>query len=58
MSVICVLAILSKLIGCGLGLHAISTAMYSVVLLMSIVTTLFAPPVLWLTLQRPAKKTE
>jgi Kef-type K+ transport system membrane component KefB len=89
-SVICVLAILSKLVGCGLGslrlgwkdslrigigmvprgevglivaavglgLHTISNAIYSVVLLMSIVTTLFAPPVLRLMLQRPAKKTE
>jgi len=79
---ICVLAILSKLIGCGLGalklgfrdalrigvgmvprgevglivaavglrLHTISEAIYTVVLAMSIVTTIFAPPVLRLVL--------
>ena len=89
-SVICILAVLSKLIGCGLGslhlgwksslqigmgmvprgevglivaavglgLHTISEAIYSVVLLMSIVTTLFAPPILRLILPRPAEKTE
>jgi len=77
-TVICLLAIVSKLIGCGLGsfhlgwkpalqigvgmvprgevglivaaaglgLHAISDSIYGIVLLMSIVTTLFAPPVL------------
>jgi len=77
-TVICLLAILSKLVGCGLGslnlgwrpafqigvgmvprgevgliiaavgleLHTISDSIYGVVLLMSIVTTLFSPPVL------------
>ncbi len=81
-SIVCVFAILSKLIGCGLGalslgykdafrigvgmvprgevglivagvglrLHTISEAIYTVVLAMSIVTTLFAPPVLRLLL--------
>ncbi|HEX2711114.1 MAG TPA: cation:proton antiporter, partial [Candidatus Acidoferrales bacterium] len=87
LSVVCVLAILSKLFGCGLGalslgvkdalrvgvgmvprgevgliiaavglsLHAISDKVYSVVLLMSMATTLFAPPVLRLLLPRPAR---
>ena len=76
--VVCVLAIVGKLLGCGLGafrlgfkdalrvgvgmtprgevglivaavglrLHSISDAVYTVVLMMSILTTLFAPPVL------------
>ena len=88
---VCVLAILSKLIGCGLGalklgyrdafrigvgmvprgevglivaavglrLHTVSEAVYTVVLAMSIVTTVFAPPVLRLILPKreddPAK---
>lgn len=88
---VCVLAIVSKLIGCGLGalrlgyrdalrigvgmiprgevglivaavglrLHTISEAIYTVVLTMSIVTTIFAPPVLRLVLPKgeddPAK---
>ncbi len=84
--VISLLAIISKLIGCGLGaaslglkdalrigigmvprgevglivaavglnLHTISDAVYGVVVLMSIVTTLFAPPVLRRILERPA----
>ncbi len=79
---VCVLAILSKLVGCGVGalslgrrdalrigvgmvprgevglivagvglrLHTISDAIYAVVLAMSILTTLFAPPVLRLLL--------
>ena len=83
-AMVCALAILSKLIGCGLGalslgfrdalrigvgmvprgevglivagvglrLHTISDAVYAVVLAMSIVTTLFAPPVLRLLLSR------
>ena len=83
-AVVCVLAILSKLIGCGLGalslgyrdalrvgvgmvprgevglivasvglrLHTISDAIYTVVLAMSIITTIFAPPVLRLLLPR------
>jgi Na+:H+ antiporter len=82
--IICVLAIVSKLIGCGLGalslgpkdamrigigmvprgevglivaavglnLHTISDAVYTVVVIMSIVTTLFAPPVLRVILPR------
>jgi Kef-type K+ transport system membrane component KefB len=82
--VICLLAVISKLIGCGLGalslglkdavrigvgmiprgevglivagvglrLHTISDAIYTMVLSMSIVTTLFAPPVLRLLLPR------
>ena len=82
LAVVCFLAIVSKLLGCGLGslslgfkdalrvgvgmiprgevgliiaavglsLHAISDKVYTVVLLMSIVTTLFAPPVLRLLL--------
>jgi Na+:H+ antiporter len=85
-AIICVLAILSKLIGCGLGaasmgwknamrvglgmvprgevglivaavgltLHTISGDIYSVVVIMSIVTTLFAPPVLRIVLPPPA----
>ncbi|MBI4164142.1 MAG: cation:proton antiporter [Acidobacteria bacterium] len=88
---VCVLAILSKLIGCGLGalklgyrdalriglgmvprgevglivaavglrLHTVSEAIYTVVLAMSIMTTIFAPPVLRLVLpkrdEEPAK---
>lgn len=83
-AMVCLLAILSKLIGCGLGalslgfrdalrigvgmvprgevglivagvglrLHTISEAVYSVVLAMSMVTTLFAPPVLRFLLSR------
>jgi Kef-type K+ transport system membrane component KefB len=86
MIVVCVLAIISKLIGCGLGAlslgykdalrvgigmvprgevglivagvglrrHTISDDLYMVVLLMSMVTTLFAPPVLRFLLARPA----
>jgi len=82
--VICLLAVVSKLIGCGLGalslgfkdaarigvgmvprgevglivagvglrLHTISDAIYAVVLSMSIVTTIFAPPVLRFLLPR------
>jgi Kef-type K+ transport system membrane component KefB len=82
--VICLLAVVSKLIGCGLGalslgfkdavrigvgmvprgevglivagvglrLHTISDAIYTVVLSMSIVTTIFAPPVLRFLLPR------
>jgi Kef-type K+ transport system membrane component KefB len=78
LGVVCFLAIISKLVGCGLGslslgiknalrvgigmvprgevgliiaavglsLHAISDRIYTVVLLMSMVTTLFAPPML------------
>ncbi|MEJ2010439.1 MAG: cation:proton antiporter, partial [Acidobacteriota bacterium] len=84
-TVICVLAILGKLVGCGLGslrlgfkdalrigigmiprgevglivagvgltLHTISDAVYSIVLLMSIVTTLVAPPFLRMVLPLP-----
>jgi len=84
MGVVCVLAILGKLIGCGLGalllgfknalrigvgmvprgevglivaavglmLHTISPEVYTVVVMMSIVTTLFAPPVLRALLPR------
>jgi Kef-type K+ transport system membrane component KefB len=84
MGVVCVLAILGKLIGCGLGalslgfknalrigvgmvprgevglivaavglmLHNISPEVYTVVLMMSIVTTVFAPPVLRALLPR------
>ena len=83
-TMVCALAILSKLIGCGLGaislgfkdalrigvgmvprgevglivagvglrLHTISDSVYAVVLAMSIVTTLFAPPVLRFLLAR------
>lgn len=92
-SIVCVLAIISKLVGCGLGalslgykdalrvgvgmvprgevglivagvglrLHTISEAVYAVVLAMSIVTTLFAPPVLRIVMPRDilsAKKDE
>ena len=84
--IVCVLAIVSKLIGCGLGalsfgpkdafrigvgmvprgevglivaavglnLHTIADSIYTVVVLMSIVTTLFAPTVLRVILPRPA----
>jgi Na+:H+ antiporter len=84
--IICALAIVSKLIGCGLGalslgpkdafrigigmvprgevglivasvglnLHTIPDSIYTVVVIMSIVTTLFAPPVLRVILARPA----
>jgi len=87
-SVICLLAVLSKLIGCGLGslglgwkdslrvgigmvprgevglivaavglgLQTISNVIYSVILLMTIFTTLIAPPVLRLTLRQSARK--
>jgi Na+:H+ antiporter len=83
-AIICVLAILSKLIGCGLGaislgkkdafrvgigmvprgevglivagvgltLHTVSDAIYAVVVTMSVVTTLFAPPVLRVIMPR------
>ena len=83
-AIICLLAIVGKLIGCGLGclhlglkdaarvgvgmiprgevglivagvglsLHTISDAVYAIVLLMSIVTTLVAPPVLRMLLPR------
>jgi len=83
-TVVCLLAIIGKLIGCGLGalrlgfkdalrigvgmiprgevglivagvgltLHTISQGIYAVVLLMSIVTTLVAPPFLRLVLPR------
>jgi Na+:H+ antiporter len=89
-TIICVLAIVGKLIGCGLGslrlgfkdalrvgvgmiprgevgliiagvgltLHTISDAVYAIVLLMSIVTTLVAPPFLRMVLPRaPAIET-
>lgn len=84
-TIICVLAIISKLIGCGLGalslgpkdafrigvgmvprgevglivaavglhLHTIPDSIYTVVVIMSIVTTLFSPPVLRVILARP-----
>ena len=84
-TIICILAIAGKLIGCGLGslrmgfkdalrigigmiprgevglivagvgltLHTISDAVYSIVLLMSIVTTLVAPPFLRIVLPLP-----
>jgi len=85
-SILCLLAIVSKLVGCSLGslglgwkdalrigvgmvprgevglivaavglrLHTISASAYTHVVLMSIVTTLFAPPVLrWLLARRP-----
>ncbi len=84
---VCGLAIISKLIGCGLGalslgfrealrigvgmvprgevglivaavglrLHTISDSIYTVVLAMSLVTTLFAPPVLRLLLPKGAE---
>ena len=83
-AIICVLAILSKLVGCGLGaislgkkdafrvgigmvprgevglivagvgltLHTVSDAIYAVVVTMSVVTTLFAPPVLRVIMPR------
>lgn len=86
--VISVLAIFSKLLGCGLGslrlgwkdaarvgvgmvprgevglivaavglrLHTISEGIYTVIVGMSIITTLFAPPVLQWTLRKPALK--
>ncbi len=86
--VISVLAIVSKLFGCGLGslrlgwrdaarvgigmvprgevglivaavglrLHTISESIYTVIVGMSIVTTLFAPPVLKLTMTKSAQK--
>ncbi len=85
-SVICVLAIAGKLVGCGLGclslgykdalrvgvgmvprgevglivagvgltLHTISDAVYSIVLVMSIVTTLVAPPFLRMVMPLPS----
>jgi len=84
-SIICVLAIVGKLVGCGLGclrlgfkdalrvgigmiprgevglivagvgltLHTISDAVYSIVLVMSIVTTLVAPPFLRIVMPLP-----
>ena len=84
MGVVCVLAIVGKLVGCGLGalslgfknalrigvgmvprgevglivaavglkLRTISPEIYTVVVVMSIVTTLFAPPVLRALLPR------
>ena len=90
LAVVCLLAIVSKLVGCGLAslslgfvhavrvgigrvprgevgliiaavglrLHAISDRVYAVVLLMSMVTTLSAPPILRLLLPSPARKTE
>jgi Kef-type K+ transport system membrane component KefB len=86
--IICLLAVISKLIGCGLGalsmgykdaarigvgmvprgevglivagvglkLHTISEAIYAVVLSMSIVTTVFAPPILRILLPRPENR--
>jgi Na+:H+ antiporter len=85
-SIVCVLAIVGKLFGCGLGclrlgfkdalrvgvgmiprgevglivagvgltLHTISNAVYSIVLLMSIVTTLVAPPFLRMVMPLPS----
>ena len=85
-SIICVLAIVGKLVGCGLGclrmgfkdalrvgvgmiprgevglivagvgltLHTISDAVYSIVLVMSIVTTLVAPPFLRMVMPLPS----
>jgi Na+:H+ antiporter len=84
-TIICVLAIVGKLVGCGLGclrlgfkdalrvgvgmiprgevglivagvgltLHTISDAVYAIVLLMSIVTTLVAPPFLRIVMPLP-----
>jgi len=84
-TIVCILAIIGKLFGCGLGslrlgfkdalrvgigmiprgevglivagvgltLHTISDAVYSIVLLMSIVTTLVAPPFLRMVLPPP-----
>jgi Na+:H+ antiporter len=86
LAIVCVLAIVSKLAGCGLGatslgfkdalrvgigmiprgevglivaavgltLHAISSDVYAVVLLMSLVTTLLAPPLVRLLFPSPA----
>jgi Na+:H+ antiporter len=88
-TVICILAIVGKLIGCGLGcwhlglkdairvgigmvprgevglivagvgltLHTISDAIYSIVLVMSMVTTLVAPPFLRMVLPPPSSLT-
>jgi Kef-type K+ transport system membrane component KefB len=85
-SIVCVLAIVGKLFGCGLGslrlgfkdalrvgvgmiprgevglivagvgltLHTISDAVYSIVLVMSIVTTLVAPPFLRMVMPLPS----
>lgn len=85
LTVICVLAVVSKLVGCGLGavplgmrdaarigmgmvprgevglivaavglrLHTISEGVYTVVFMMSIFTTLFAPPVLKWMIPKP-----
>jgi len=85
-TIICILAIAGKLVGCGLGclplgfkealrvgvgmiprgevglivagvgltLHTISDAVYSIVLIMSIVTTLVAPPFLRMVMPLPA----
>jgi Kef-type K+ transport system membrane component KefB len=90
MGVVCVLAIVGKLVGCGLGalslgfknalcigigmvprgevglivaavglkLRTISPEIYTVVVVMSIVTTLFAPPVLRALLPRPPEAAE
>jgi Kef-type K+ transport system membrane component KefB len=61
LTVICILAVISKLLGCGmiprgevglivaaagLRLHVISDEVYTAVVLMSLVTTLIAPPFL------------
>jgi Na+:H+ antiporter len=86
LTMVCLLAIVSKVLGCGLGaaslgfrdalriavgmiprgevglivaavgleLHAVTPKVYTVVLLMSMVTTLFAPPVLRYLLKEPA----
>lgn len=86
-AIVCLLAVVSKVIGCGLGalslgwkdalrvgtgmiprgevglivaavglnLHTISDAIYTVVLMMSIVTTLVAPPILRLLLPRASE---
>jgi Kef-type K+ transport system membrane component KefB len=88
LTVICILAVVSKLLGCGLGaaslgfkdalrvgvgmiprgevglivaaaglrLHAISDIVYTAVVLMSMVTTLLAPPVLRLLLPPPIQR--
>ena len=40
--------------GVGLTLHTISDAVYSIVLIMSMVTTLVAPPFLRMVLPRPS----
>lgn len=87
-TIICILAIIGKLVGCGFGafgmnfkdklrvgigmvprgevglivagvgltLHTISEAVYSIVLLMSIVTTLVAPPFLRMVMPFPSKE--